>query len=103
MLIRSILFSVTACTCTYFLVKVDQQTIVKVDLQRILKEKAMDLSKKDLKTDVQDFEIIQLKKDVTQKLKRVAQDRNVIILTTPIFGNIQDITEDILNERNDKK
>lgn len=103
MLIRSILFSVTVCTCTYFLVKADQQTLVKVDLQKILKEKALVLSEKNLKKDAQEFEIMQLKKEVTQKLKSVAHDRNVIILTTPSFGNIQDITDDILNEGSDKK
>lgn len=97
MMIRSFLFTLFACVCTYFLSLQNQPFLLKVDLQKILKEKAIVLSKKDFTKDMLDLEILNVQKEVTHLLKEIAKDNNAIILTSPTFGDIKDITEDVLN------
>ncbi|CAO5681414.1 MAG: hypothetical protein NEHIOOID_01293 [Holosporales bacterium] len=103
MIIRSFILTLVTCTGTYILVKSDIQHFAKVDLQIVLKECAITLSEKNLKKDQLDFEMMNIQKNVTKKMKDLAKERNVILLTVPVFGDIEDLTDDILKKMRQEK
>lgn len=103
MMIRSFILTIAACTCTYVLLKNDTQRFAKVDLQTVLKECAITLSEKNLNKDQLDFEMMNIQKNVTKKMKDLATDRHVILLTVPIFGDIDDLTDEILKKIKQEK
>lgn len=96
MMIRSFLFTAVACCVTYFLSIQSQPVFFKVDLQKFLKDKAVRLSKQDFKKDMLDLEILKIQKDLNHLLKDIATKNKAIILTGPTYGDVTDITEDVL-------
>jgi len=96
MTIRSMVFVILACSLTYFLSKQEAPLFLKVDLQRILKEKSLMLAQKELPKEGLEKELIFFQKDVMALLKNIAEKNKAIILTSPTFGDIKDMTDDVI-------
>ena len=102
--IKSLIITFLACTVTFLISKAEQTVFLKVDLQKIIQKRAIILSSKNYSKEKLDLELLKTRKDITHLLKNLS-NKKTIILTSPSFGDIKDMTDDvlkILEEKEDK-
>lgn len=102
-MIRSMIFTIAACTLTYALCQKNEQTLMKVDLQKVLKEKALGLSLKDMSKDMLEMEMIKAQKNIGKILQTIAQKNKAIIVTSPTFGDVLDVSETVIKMMEEKQ
>lgn len=91
------IFTLASCFATYCLTTLDKQTYYKVDLTEVLKEKAQSLAKANYSEQKLKKEMIAFKEVLEEKLEALAKAKKGIIITTPVYGNVQDLTQEVLN------
>ena len=96
MLGRSIAFTLTACLLTFYAAQSYQTRIYMVDLSAVLKEKAYHISQQNLKEDALNLALLKAKKQIESYLSKLAKERSVTIITTPVYGDVTDLTDFVL-------
>lgn len=94
--VKSVGFILIACCCTFYATRLYKPPLYVVDLSVILKEKAYKISQQNLKDDALNIALLRAKKQIEVYLNRLAKERSVTILTTPVYGDVTDLTEFVL-------
>ena len=100
--IKSLIITFLACTVTFLLSQSEQPVFLKVDLQKIIQKRAIILSSRNYSKEKLDLELLKTRKEIRTLLKNLSH-KKTIILTSPSFGDIKDVTEDVLKSLEEKE
>lgn len=96
MILKAMSFSITACILTYGLILHHQPHFYKVDLKTLLNVKAAQIAKRHVNNEDLEKELLIAKKEMIKKLTIFAHKKKAIFIASPAFGDIKDITSDVL-------